>query len=947
MYFGAKISNLQVQNILNMKKFLFLAAGLLAATLSWGQQMPEQLPIDPSIRTGKLENGLTYFIRHNEKPADRAEFYLATNVGAIQETPDQDGLAHFLEHMCFNGTKNFPEKGILNWLESIGASFGGNVNASTGVEQTIYLLNNIPLIRPTVVDTCLLIMHDYSHFVTCDPVEIDKERGVILEEKRSRDNAGWRINVATKPYLFGDSKYAGCTIIGSEENLKTFRPESLTNFYKTWYRPDMQALIVVGDIDVDEVEAKIKSTFADIPAAVDPKQKDVHVIPANKEPIIGIITDPEANSLEYELIWKRERLPEILANTQVGIVMDLCNSIIRKITAERLHDIASSASSPFVSASAFSGKICETSDIFDLNASFDNGNDAKTLETLLIEAKKLKLYGISDSELERAKSDLISYYESKAKSAATRSNSEFVMPIISHFFDNQTLLDPETELQLVQMILPNITADVINQLIPQVITDENLVVLYSGPSSAKTPTEKEVLDIIAKVSELQVESNSGEEIPSELLDKSRLKGSKIKKSRPYIYESTLLTLGNGMKVILATSNKDQDRIIIDVFKRGGRTLIDDSDIASFEDNIWAQFNHCSGVSDFSLSTLKKMLAGKKVSASPYINELTHGISAESGRKDFETAMQLVYLTFTDPRFDQDEYNQAIKQIQAVLPNLKTNPNYALQDHFYKAAFGNGRRTLINDETLANASLETLERVYRSMFNDAAGAVAIICGDFDLEEGKALAAKYLGSIPKGKKASEIIDRNDWFVDGEHIDDFKTAMNTPKVTDIRFYKINREYSYALETNADALAYILNMLYTETLREDQGGTYGASVYANTNREPFSGSVLNVAFETNPEAADKLRALVDEGLRGIAENGPSPEMFEKTIKNMEKSIPEQMEKISNWSSWIREYTLFGSDHIAEYEKAVKELTPETIKATALEFLSSGNRVEVVMRPE
>ena len=245
MYFGAKISNLQVQNILNMKKFLFLAAGLLAATLSWGQQMPEQLPIDPSIRTGKLENGLTYFIRHNEKPADRAEFYLATNVGAIQETPDQDGLAHFLEHMCFNGTKNFPEKGILNWLESIGASFGGNVNASTGVEQTIYLLNNIPLIRPTVVDTCLLIMHDYSHFVTCDPGELDKERGVILEEKRCRDNAGWRINVATKPYLFGDSKYAGCTIIGSEENLKTFKPESLKNFYKTWYRPDMQALIVI------------------------------------------------------------------------------------------------------------------------------------------------------------------------------------------------------------------------------------------------------------------------------------------------------------------------------------------------------------------------------------------------------------------------------------------------------------------------------------------------------------------------------------------------------------------------------------------------------------------------------------------------------------------------------------------------------------------------------
>lgn len=228
------------------KKLLILAAVLLgAAALCYGQQQLPQLPNDPATRVGKLDNGLTYYIRHNDKPAQRAEFYLATNVGAIQETPDQDGLAHFLEHMCFNGTKNFPGKGILNWLESIGASFGGNVNASTGVEQTIYLLNNIPLVRPTVVDTCLLIMHDYSHFVTCDPEEIDKERGVILEEKRSRNTASWRLHEKTLPYLYGDTKYAGCTIIGSEENLKTFKPESLTNFYHTWYRPDMQALIVV------------------------------------------------------------------------------------------------------------------------------------------------------------------------------------------------------------------------------------------------------------------------------------------------------------------------------------------------------------------------------------------------------------------------------------------------------------------------------------------------------------------------------------------------------------------------------------------------------------------------------------------------------------------------------------------------------------------------------
>ena len=285
--------------------------------MGWGQQLVD-LPNDPATKVGKLDNGLTYYIRHNDKPAQRAEFYLATNIGAIQETPDQDGLAHFLEHMCFNGTKNFPEKGILNWLESIGASFGGNVNASTGVEQTIYLLNNIPLVRPTVVDTCILIMHDYSHFVTCDPVEIDKERGVIIEERRSRRNASWRMHEQSLPYYYGDSKYATCTLIGSQENLQNFKPESLTNFYHTWYRPDNQALIVVGDIDVDEVEAKIKDIFSDIPAPVDPKAKDVIMIPDNEEPVIGIITDPEATTTNIEMFWKSEATPEEYNSTQVG-----------------------------------------------------------------------------------------------------------------------------------------------------------------------------------------------------------------------------------------------------------------------------------------------------------------------------------------------------------------------------------------------------------------------------------------------------------------------------------------------------------------------------------------------------------------------------------------------------------------------------------------------------
>ena len=307
-----------------MKKIFLSAAALVmtaASFFAFGQAA--ELPTDPAVRKGHLENGLTYYIRHNALPEGRAEFFLATNVGAIQETPDQDGLAHFLEHMCFNGTQNFPGKGILDYLQSIGASFGGNVNASTGVEQTIYMLNNIPLLRESVIDTCILIMHDYAHYVTNDPKEIDDERGVILEEKRYRDSAEWRLYMKSMPYIYGDNKYATCSVIGTEEQLKTFKPESLHNFYSTWYHPDMQALIVVGDVDVDYVENKIKDIFGHIPAAVNPKAKDVIKIEEFDEPRVAILTDPEQTDLGIEVYWESETLPEQLNNTVYALSADI------------------------------------------------------------------------------------------------------------------------------------------------------------------------------------------------------------------------------------------------------------------------------------------------------------------------------------------------------------------------------------------------------------------------------------------------------------------------------------------------------------------------------------------------------------------------------------------------------------------------------------------------
>jgi len=931
-----------------MKKILFLAAALFSAAALGNAQQLQQLPNDPATRVGKLDNGLTYYIRHNEKPAQRAEFYLATDVGALQELPDQDGLAHFLEHMCFNGTKNFPGKGILNWLESIGASFGGNVNASTGVEQTIYLLNNIPLVRPTVVDTCILIMHDYSHFVTCDPEEIDKERGVILEEKRSRNTAQWRMREQSSPYLYGDTKYATTSIIGTEENLKSFKPESLTNFYHTWYRPDMQALIVVGDVDVDYVEACIKRTFADIPAAENPKQKDVIAIPDNEKPAIGILTDPENRNTSVEIYWRSEATPEQLNSTPVGLITDLLEDIVSIAMNERFQELAAKPDAPFLAGGFGIGNLCETADVTYVEAASKDGEAMGALAAALLEAEKLRRFGLTEAEVERAKTEVLSQFETQAKKADTRNNSEFVMPMIYNFFDNERFMDPQAEYELVQQLLPMLTAEAINQAAQQLITRENMVVLYQAPEKEGLvhPTVEQIQAVIDAVENAEIEQAAGEELPEAFLDPAALKGSKASKVKDGIYGAKTFTLKNGVTVWLLPTDHEKDRIIMNYSKDGGRSLLSDEEVFSFDSNLWSLYIQNSGIGEFPATTVRKMLAGKQVSGSPYINGYAHGISGTTTVKDLETALQIFYLYVTAPRFDETEYTQGRSQIEAVLPNLMTQSNYKLNKALYDYVYDSPRRFMISDEVLAKASLSTLESAYKRLFADAAGARLVVVGDFNVDEIMPLICKYAGSIPAGKKAAKAEYRGDGISTADRQYDFKAQMATPMVTVFQVYNTLKAYSVADEAACDALSYILNMLYTETLREDEGGTYGASASADVTGKPDERHVMEISFQTNVESADKLRDLAKSGFQGIAENGPTAEQFDKTVKNLQKNIPESRQRNNYWNNVIREYIRYGIDYDKEYEAAVNALTPAQIQAAAQELLN-GNMIEIVMRPE
>ncbi len=931
-----------------MRKTLIAFATLLLAAFTGGAQQLQQLPNDPAVRQGKLDNGMTYYIMHNEKPAQRAEFYLATNVGAIQETPDQDGLAHFLEHMCFNGTKNFPGKGILDYLQSIGASFGGNVNASTGVEQTIYMLNNIPLLRESVVDSCLLIMHDYSHFVTCDPVEIDKERGVILEEKRSRNNAAWRMHEASMPYYYGDSKYAGCTIIGSEENLKTFRPESLTTFYHTWYRPDLQALIVVGDVDVDRTEAKIKEVFADIPATENPKPKDVITIPDNQEPLIGIVTDPEAQSSSVEFLWKSEATPEEFNSTVQGMMTELIKSIYSQIFSERFTDLCAKPDAPFLSGGLDIGSLCETLEVVMGVAQFKDGEALPAAKAFLLEVEKAKRFGFSDSEVERAKSEILSQYEARANEASTRTNAELVYPLINNFFDNYAYMEPQAEYDMVKMLLPQISAQILNMVFPQLVGPENLVVLYKAPQKEglEHPSVEQLRAVIEEVADAQIEAPQSEDIPSEFLDPASLKGSKVKKTAEGLYGSTVWTLGNGVKVILLPTDHEKDRITFSIVKDGGYSLISDEDLPSFEETLTYLFGSTSGVAGYSATTLQKMMSGKQFSVSRSYGRLSHGFTGSSTVKDFESALQLLYLNYTQPRFDQAEFDQAVKQLEAILPNLEKQPNFQLQKVISEKFYDTPRAAGLSEELLSKASLATIERVTKELFKDAAGATMIMAGDFDPESVKPLVEKYVGSLPKGKKATHWIDRNVDLVDRNVLEDFRVKMETPKITVLQCWKTGLEYNYANAVACSALEYILDMVYVATLREEEGGTYGASANIMINREPKQYAALQVFYETNEEQADALRELTVKGLRDIAESGPSAEYFDRTVKNMQKNIPENRLRNSYWVNSLRKWNDYGEDYDAEWEAAVDALTPEQIKAVAAAIIS-GNTLEAVMRPE
>jgi zinc protease len=935
-----------------MKKLLLLAFAAVCSIAVSAQDNPMMRPIpgDPAVKVGKLDNGLTYYIRHNELPAKRVELYLATNVGAIQETPDQDGLAHFLEHMCFNGTEHFPGKGILNWLQSIGAEFGRNINASTGFEETQYMLNNIPVERESVLDSCLMVLCEYSHFVTNATEEIDAERGVIREERRQRRNAGWRTMEASLPYYFGDTKYATCTLIGQEESIMGFKPESLHNFYKTWYYPGNQAVVVVGDVDVARTEAKIKEIFGVIPAK-DPVAKPVIPFPANKEPVIGVITDPETSAPSVEMVWKSEAAPETINNTIIGQMQEYIKMLLAWMMEERFKDITAKADAPYMNGGFYvNSLIYEAIDAALAEVTLKEENLLGGFEAFYTELERMRRFGFNADEFDRAKANILSQLETAAEKADTRKNPQLVRPLLRNFFDNMPYMDPKADLELGKQILGSLNVMVLNQVASRIITDENLVVIYSGPEKAgiATPTVDQISAVLARVKAADIQPLKGEEIASEFINPATLKGSPVKKTAEGPYKSIQWTLKNGVQVYVLPTEYQKDQILMRLYRQGGTSLIPDEDIPSFDDSVIGMFNQNCGIAGFSGTQTAKMLSGKNVVIRPILDQLYNGLFASSTKKDLETAFQLMYLQYTQPRFDEEEYMVGVNQLKGVLPNAVNTPGYKIQKGYTDAIYGgNPRHKVVDMETLEKASIATVEKNYRKLFADAAGLKLIIVGDVDPVVVKPLVEKYIGSIAKGKKAPKWVDNKDYPVDGivEKLDPSK--METPQSTVILNYQAPVAYSCENEAALDVVSFVMDMRYVASLREEIGGTYGARTMADQEKYPVNRSSFMVQFQCKPELCDTLLTVAKRQLDEFCAYGPTEEEFNNAVLNLKKNIPEKRIANNYWLGRIRDVLEGYGDEDAAYEAAVNALTPEKVRAAAAAVIKSGNKVEYVMIPE
>ncbi|MDD2436510.1 MAG: insulinase family protein [Massilibacteroides sp.] len=923
--------------------FLLVSVGLQA------QQAP-LLPIDPKVRYGQLENGLTYYIRGNQEPKKRAEFFIAQNVGAILENDDQNGLAHFLEHMAFNGTKNFPGKGIINYLESIGVRFGYEINAYTSLDETVYNLSSVPTMREGVVDSALLVLHDWSNFILLEGDEIDSERGVIMEEWRTGQGPERRMWEKTNALKYAGSQYAKRDVIGDTAVIKNFSHQAIRDFYHKWYRPDLQAIVVVGDIDVDQIENKIKTLFSDIPRMPNAGERPVYELPENDEPIIAMVTDPEARYATIRLEYKKNLLPENVKTSVAGYAFYVANDLISTMINNRFSEITQQADAPFVAGYAYYGNIVKSKDAFILIGVPKESKEQEGLDALVLEAEKIKRFGFTNSEFERAKTDLLKSVEKQYNDRDHQKSSQYVREYVRHFLDKEPIPGIEWEFQTLQMMLPQLKVVMVNQMVQSYITDKNLIISINAPEkeSVKLPNNAGILAAFDKAAKAELTAKAEEDLNKPLLKETPDSGTIVKESENKALGVTEWTLSNGVKVILKPTAFKKDEILMSAFSQGGTSKVDNVDdllSATFADHIVSN----NGLGDFSQIDLQKALTGKIVDVNPYISEFEEGFSGSSSVADFETMLQLVYLNFTGVRKDDNSYQAFINMLNTSLANAAKDPRQAFSDSINQTLTAHHPRTIsLKLESVSKIDQEKALAIFKDRFAIPADFIFVFVGNVSPENSafRQAVCTYLGGLPSEHISEKYTDHQVRAPKGIVKNYFMQEMEVKKASNLIYYTGSLPYNLQNKVTIKAIENLLFDRYLDSIREKEGGSYGVSVRAALDNTPIEQAILILQFDTDPEKQARLMDIIHQEVDNLSTNGPSIEAVKKIQENMLKKYDENQRENGWWRSTIKAYYEDGIDYVKEYKNAVNALTPALIKDMLKKLVGQKNVIEVVMTP-
>ena len=834
----------------------------------------QPVPVDPAVRIGKLENGLTYYIRHNQEPKERASFYIIQNVGAMLEEDNQDGLAHFLEHMAFNGTKNFPGKGIINTLERYGVAFGRNINAYTSQNETVYNLSDVPVNLPGLVDTCLLILHDWSDFLLLEEEEIDLERGVISEEWRTRRNAGFRMMKELYPTIYKDSKYAKRDIIGSLDVIQNFDYETLRRFYHDWYRTDLQAIAVVGDIDVDEVEQKIVALFSKIDAVENAPEREFHEIPFHKETLFAKASDPEATSHSVSIYIKHEgTAPE---NKSMNYYRSsYVNSLFNRMMSDRIGELVQKGNPPFIGGSVGYGNFARGYNMLSISASAHPNRMEEGLRAIYTEAQRVYRYGFTAPELERAKSNIITQTETRWKQKDKIRNDQFIRGMVNHYLAGEPLPSIDFEWQFVQAILPTITVEEMSAKAREWIKDENRVIIVMGPDAPDVTilSEEQAFAVLQEVEQGEIAPYEEKEVAQSLIDKE-LKGSPVVSARKLEDMNAVeWTLANNAKVVYRFADYQKDNVILYAQSPGGSSLYGTDKLASAM--MLGNFTGSFGVGGFDAITLRRMLAGKNVNLSPGLGGLNETFSGSSSPRDIEILMQLLYLHFEQPRFDEEAYNAMHQRLEAFVANMANNPEQIMSDSLQRIINNyHARVKLVTPELLNEISFRQMEEIYRDRFKDAGDFTFFIVGNIDEDTVKILAEKYIGSLTDHPRTETWKDNKVSFPAGKTEKQIPVALQTEKANVVVVFNNDSDYEQEKNLITEVLRGILRIRYTEEIREKEGGTYGVSVSSQSERFPNAKKTIRMNFDTDPERADYLKSIIYREIDKIINEGPTAEI-------------------------------------------------------------------------